>query len=1466
MYLQKNKENYPGYVETGNHEKFECNTCDYQCQKRKRMKAHMLVHKGPSETTMYPCSVCSFRTKYKHYLGQHMKTIHGPDADAPKKYPCTKCSFRNNSRHRLRVHQLTHLDIADKFKCEHCDFESKIKYFVDRHLCSNKPVERPLYRCSLCSYTSKLKTGVYNHMTVHKKPSETNMYECELCPYKSKWPHCLRNHLKTHKTEEVPVHKCEHCDFQANNKYSVRTHAQKHDGPRKKKIHQCDVCAYQCLSKRQLGKHMETHKALSERQWFACAQCDYKTIEKINLKRHVISSEEPSYYNRDDGYHKNELWDGKILDVKKSPKKRSQNKRFVCDTCQYQTDSLTTIRNHIRSHKKLSEVKNYKCPICPKRSKYKASVKAHIQSIHRDPKLSKPKKFSCGNCDFTAKQLYGLRKHMITHSEFATEKKTKIDFYKCEVCDFKATRICLVKKHQNIHLPPSEVELYKCKLCPYTSKFKNGVFKHMTVHKKLSETTMYECEVCPYKSKWSHCLRNHLKTHKKRQKFQSSEESANFNRDEGYHKNSLWDGQILKAKRSLKTRSQNKKFLCNTCQYQTDFLHEIRKHIILNHKSLSEVKSYKCSLCPNPKRFKANRNLQQHIHFVHADPAARKKFSCGNCKFETNKKSTMKCHMITHSEFAPEKKPKIDFYKCEVCSYTATRKCAVQMHQNIHLSPSEMELYKCEFCPYTSKFKYGVANHMTVHKKLSETTMYECEVCPYKSKWSHCLRNHLKTHKKRQVPVHKCEHCNFKANNKYSVATHKKKAHKELFKKPKVEHRCDLCEFKCKTTGELTKHKVVHKKLSDSEMFTCDMCGVKIKTKSQSSEESANFNRDEGYHKNSLWDGQILKAKRSLKTRSQNKKFLCNTCQYQTDFLHEIRKHIILNHKSLSEVKSYKCSLCPNPKRFKANRNLQQHIHFVHADPAARKKFSCGNCKFETNKKSTMKCHMITHSEFAPEKKPRIDFYKCEVCSYTATRKRAVQMHQNIHLSPSEMELYKCEFCPYTSKFKYGVANHMTVHKKPSETTMYECEVCPYKSKWPHCLRNHLKTHKKQQVPVHKCEHCNFKANNKYSVATHKKMAHKELFKKPKVEHRCDLCEYKSKTTGELTRHKVVHKKLSDSEMLTCDMCGEKLKTKNLPSTTEHNNNEYGYRLNKRWKRDTSGEPPNKEKRLICCSCDYQHNLAGRMRKHLVVHSAEKSHKCSQCPMRTRHKWCLREHIKYMHSDPNAPKAYSCESCDFKTHRRETLRIHSITHIEFGSEKKPDKIDWYKCEICDFKAKKKFFVDRHVNIHRPPSERDVYKCELCPYTSKFKGGVFSHMTVHKKPSEATMYECEVCPYKSKWPHCLRNHLTTHKKVPVHKCEHCDFKTNNRYSVATHKKTVHKELYGKPKKEYKCDICNYIGKTSSCLDRHKIVHKTMSKDEMFTCAICGMQTKVKRSLRHHILKVHGFLEKNKHSTE
>ncbi|CAG9825091.1 unnamed protein product [Phaedon cochleariae] len=280
----------------------------------------------------------------------------------------------------------------------------------------------------------------------------------------------------------------------------------------------------------------------------------------------------------------------------------------------------------------------------------------------------------------------------------------------------------------------------------------------------------------------------------------------------------------------------------------------------------------------------------------------------------------------------------------------------------------------------------------------------------------------------------------------------------------------------------------------------------------------------------------------------------------------------------------------------------------------------------------------------------------------------------------------------------------------------------------------------------------------------------------------------------------------------------------------------------------------------ICSSCDFQHNQASRMRKHLIVHS-EKFYQCDKCSLKTKHEKYLREHLKYVHRDPDTANIFVCDMCDFKTHRSNLLRKHKITHTIVGNQKK--KVEMYKCEICNFKAKKKFVVQSHVNIHRPPSERVVYKCELCPYTSKFKQGVSNHMTVHKKPSEITMFECEVCPYKAKWSHCLRNHLKTHKKkeVPVHKCEHCNFKANNKYSVTTHQKSTHKELFEKPKKEYRCDLCDYTGKCTRDITRHKIVHKRTLKAEMFTCAICGMKTKRKETLKYHILTLHGFLERN-----
>ena len=69
----------------------------------------------------------------------------------------------------------------------------------------------------------------------------------------------------------------------------------------------------------------------------------------------------------------------------------------------------------------------------------------------------------------------------------------------------------------------------------------------------------------------------------------------------------------------------------------------MKSNLTQHQATHSEVRSFKCSICPEGRSFKRKRDLNQHIVF-HYEP----KFVCSRCGYKTHTKSNLKTHEKIH--------------------------------------------------------------------------------------------------------------------------------------------------------------------------------------------------------------------------------------------------------------------------------------------------------------------------------------------------------------------------------------------------------------------------------------------------------------------------------------------------------------------------------------------------------------------------------------------------------------------------------------------------------------------------------------------------------------------------------------------------------------------------------------------------------------------------------------------------
>ena len=105
-----------------------------------------------------------------------------------------------------------------------------------------------------------------------------------------------------------------------------------------------------------------------------------------------------------------------------------------------------------------------------------------------------------------------------------------------------------------------------------------------------------------------------------------------------------------------------------------------------------------------------------------------------------------------------------------------------------------------------------------------------------------------------------------------------------------------------------------------------------------------------------------------------------------------------------------------------------------------------------------------------------------------------------------------------------------------------------------------------------------------------------------------------------------------------------------------------------------------------CNQCNFASAQANNLRRHLKMHSGEKSHQCKQCNFASAEKANLRRHLK-MHS---GDKSHQCKQCNFASAEKANLRRHLKMHTGEKSN---------KCNQCNFRSYLAGNLKDHLKRH-----------------------------------------------------------------------------------------------------------------------------------------------------------------------
>ena len=305
------------------------------------------------------------------------------------------------------------------------------------------------------------------------------------------------------------------------------------------------------------------------------------------------------------------------------------------------------------------------------------------------------------------------------------------------------------------------------------------------------------------------------------------------------------------------------------------------------------------------------------------------------------------------------------------------------------------------------------------------------------------------------------------------------------------------------------------------------------------------------------------------------------------------------------------------------------------------------------------------------------------------------------------------------------------------------------------------------------CDMCIKSYRNNSDLQSHRQYAHMGI-----KQHVCPFCD---KSYVDQTRLKIhMETGHTDKGSFKCSSCDK----------------EYPYEYN--LKQHTWRKHLRQTKTVKCDYCDKmidKYQIKIHLQQHLDCDSGK--YKCDKCDVKCSSRSGLRKHLL---THEVTEKLFNCDQCNKTYKAKHSLYLH-VKYIHKGSEKGK----WI-CKVCD----KEFAQSGTLTIHEKTHNGERFECLACDKTFAYKHSLKLHMKIHTD----NLKVCTICDKKLSPLTSMANHMETHITGKKFKCDYCTNEYSQKDNLKAHVKSIHLKVSNF------CNQCDFVTNCKSSLSSHK----------------------------------------------